>query len=74
LKHEFDGDLVVYGSGRLAATLLAGGLVDELRLLVYPFVAGAGQPLLGGTGHRDLRRREVQPVGDSLTLLTYRTG
>jgi dihydrofolate reductase len=42
-----DGDIVVYGSGRLAHMLIEHDLVDELRLTTYPFVVGAGERLFG---------------------------
>jgi len=42
LRRELDGDVLVYGSLRLARALIGMGLVDELRLLVYPLVLGAG--------------------------------
>jgi hypothetical protein len=45
LKCELDGNVVVYGSGQLVQTLIEHDLVDELRLLVYPIVLGAGQRL-----------------------------
>src|SRR3954449_5092369 len=37
-----EGELLVSGSGRLTQALLEGGLVDELRLMVFPTVLGAG--------------------------------
>jgi dihydrofolate reductase len=40
LRKELDGDIVVYGSRRLSQALLEMGLVDELRLMVYPLVLG----------------------------------
>lgn len=47
LKHELDGDIVVYASRELVRTLMEHDLVDELRLMVYPVVLGAGERLFG---------------------------
>jgi dihydrofolate reductase len=38
LRKELDGEILVYGSRRLSRALIEMGLVDELRLLVYPVV------------------------------------
>ncbi|HSX09525.1 MAG TPA: dihydrofolate reductase family protein [Candidatus Saccharimonadales bacterium] len=38
-------DIIVYGSGQLVNFLLGLGLVDELRLLVYPVILGEGKRL-----------------------------
>jgi dihydrofolate reductase len=72
LKQELDGDIVVYASTRLARTLIEHDLVDELRLMIYPVVLGAGERLFGETGGTKLLRLvRAQTVGDSLALLTY---
>jgi dihydrofolate reductase len=42
LKQESGEGLVQYGIGELTHTMLRHGLVDELRLLVFPFVFGKG--------------------------------
>jgi dihydrofolate reductase len=42
-RHE--GDILVAGSAQLVQSLLADGLVDELRLMVFPVVLGAGKCL-----------------------------
>lgn len=39
LRKELDGEIVVYGSRRLSRALIGMGLVDELRLMVYPLVS-----------------------------------
>ena len=39
------GDLMVIGSARVVRTLLELGLLDELRLLVFPTVLGEGRAL-----------------------------
>ena len=40
LKADGDGDLVVFGHGRLSHTLLEHGLLDRLRFAVHPVVVG----------------------------------
>jgi dihydrofolate reductase len=47
LKAETGGDIGVHGSIELTRSLLAAGLVDELRLVIAPAVAGHGRRLLG---------------------------
>jgi dihydrofolate reductase len=73
LKQQVDGEIVVYASGRLVRALLEHDLVDELRLMTYPFVAGAGERLFGETSDvKPMRLAGTGVVGDSLALLTYR--
>ena len=45
VKDATDGDLVISGSAMLVRSLLAEGLVDELRVLVHPIVVGHGARL-----------------------------
>jgi dihydrofolate reductase len=72
LKQQIAGDIVVYASIRLVHTLLEHDLVDELRLTVYPVLAGTGEHLFGETGGgKSLRLIGTQPVGDTLVLLSY---
>ncbi|MEW9528553.1 dihydrofolate reductase family protein [Microbispora sp. NPDC049125] len=72
LKRKVNGDIVVYASGRLVPTLMEHDLVDELRLIVYPAVAGAGERLFGETGDRKIMHLiGARTVGDSLVSLTY---
>ena len=72
LRHEVSGDVIVYASGQLVHTLMEHDLVDELRLMIYPFVLGAGERLFGQTSDKKpLRLIQVRTVGDSLAFLTY---
>jgi len=74
LKENLDGDIVVYSSPRLVRTLLEHDLVDEVRLMVYPFVLGDGERLFPGTAAaRSMQLVESRPVGSGLALLTYRS-
>src|SRR5436190_996022 len=45
LKEQFEGDILVAGSIELVQGLLAEDLVDELHLMVFPVVLGAGKRL-----------------------------
>jgi dihydrofolate reductase len=72
LKQRLDGEIVVYGSARLAHTLLEHDLADELRLMTYPIVVGAGERLFGSTSAaKPMRLVDTRPVGDGLAFLTY---
>ncbi len=71
LKEELDGEIVVAGSIRLVRTLMENDLVDELRLMIYPVVLGAGERLFGETSEqRPVRLVETRTV-DDLAYLTY---
>ncbi len=71
LKEELDGEIVVAGSIRLVRTLMENDLVDELRLMIYPVVLGAGERLFGETSdQRPVRLVETRTV-DDLAYLTY---
>lgn len=45
LKQQPGGELQIHGSARLGQSLLAAGLVDELRLVIAPVVVGSGRRL-----------------------------
>ncbi len=47
LKHKDGANLLTYGSSDMVRQLLAAGLVDELRLMIYPVVLGRGKRLFG---------------------------
>jgi dihydrofolate reductase len=71
LKEELNGEIVVAGSIRLVRTLMENDLVDELRLMIYPVVLGAGERLFGETSdQRPVRLVETRTV-DDLAYLTY---
>jgi len=71
LKQELDGEIIVPGSIQLARTLIEHDLVDELRLMVYPVVLGAGERLFSETTDRKPMRLIETRIVDDLALLTY---
>lgn len=60
LKGGDGGDVGVHGSIELARSLLRAGLVDELRLVVFPVLAGQGRRLVESVG--SLRRLGLHGV------------
>jgi dihydrofolate reductase len=71
LKEQLDGEIVVAGSIQLVRALMENGLVDELRLMIYPVVLGAGERLFGETREqRPVRLVETRTIAD-LAYLTY---
>jgi len=72
LKHELDGEIVIPASYQLGRTLIDHDLVDELRLVVFPVVLGAGERFFGETSDKKpMRLVENTTIGDGLVLLRY---
>ena len=63
---------MVHGSAQLAQALVEQGLVDELRLMVFPVVLGSGKRLFGETSDKKpLRLSDSRTVGDGVAILIY---
>ena len=72
LKQQLAGDIVVPASFQLVRTLIEHDLADELRLMIYPVVLGAGARLFGEiSDKKPLRLISTRAVGNDLAYLTY---
>jgi dihydrofolate reductase len=66
LKRQPGREIQIHGSARLAQSLLAAGLIDELRLLIAPVVVGCGRRLFpegGASAGLRLLRNETTSGG-----------
>jgi dihydrofolate reductase len=72
LKDRPGGDIGVHASISVAQTLLAAGVVDELRLVIAPVIVGSGKRLLEGLASIRLEtiRTAASPTGH--LLVDYR--
>src|SRR4051794_9048385 len=69
---RLDGDLLVAGSITLVQELLRRGLVDELRLMVFPIVLGSGRRLWGDNAEAiALKLQSARTLDGGTVLLTY---
>jgi dihydrofolate reductase len=72
LKEGGDGDLVVHGSAQLARALLELDLVDELRLMVFPCIAGTGKKLFADGAPKSLRLVDTKQASEVAILTLQR--
>ena len=75
LKQQPGKDIYLMGGARVTASLIDAGLVDELRLIVCPLIAGEGKALFGTTKRRHgLELRKLQQLPDGRVSLIYGIG
>jgi dihydrofolate reductase len=75
LKKQPGKDIYLMGGARVTAALIDAGLVDELRLIVYPVLAGEGKGLFETIKRRHaLELQKVQQLPKGLVSVVYRIG
>lgn len=71
---DIAGDVMVGGSITLATSLLREDLVDEVRLLVTPYVMGAGHRLFDGVTDKTLDLISAKTTPTGAVLVRYGPG
>jgi dihydrofolate reductase len=72
LKQQAGKDIYVIGGAKTTASLIDAGLIDELRMIVYPLIAGEGKPLFAATERqRGLELKSVQLLSEGRVSLVY---
>ncbi len=72
LKQQDGKDITVHGSATLAQALIQHGLVDRLRLLIYPVVLGEGQRFFQDGTMATLQLLEAKTFSSGVTALIYK--
>jgi dihydrofolate reductase len=71
LKRASSADLMV-GGPELAALALRAGVVDELLVMLFPVVVGAGKPALPSDLRLDLELMDERRFGNGAVHVAYR--
>ncbi len=71
LKEQPGRDLLQYGVGELTQTMLQHGLVDELRLVVFPFVFGRGPRVFENFDTTSLKLLDTKTFSTGAIALHY---
>jgi len=75
LKQESGQDIYLMGGGAITAAAIDAGLVDELRLIVYPVIAGGDRTLFPSPAvRRSLDLRTTEQLADGRLSLVYGIG
>jgi dihydrofolate reductase len=71
LKQQPGKDLLQYGVGELTHTMLRHGLIDELRLVVFPFTFGKGPHVLENMGTNRFKLLSTKSFSSGAIALHY---
>jgi dihydrofolate reductase len=72
IKNQPGGNILIQGSGKLVNALLKAGLIDEIRLMVQPHLAGSGQKLFDQALNVGMELDEIRRLEMGVTVLVYR--
>ena len=73
LKSTEGGRILLMGGGGLAASLIEGGLVDEITLNIHPLLLGDGARMIGRIGDRvELELAAARSIAEGCLFARYR--
>ena len=71
LKREEGKDMIVYGHGPLAQTLLEHGLLDEVHFAIHPVIVGRGKVALRDHLRAELKLIESKTLENGVVVVSY---
>jgi dihydrofolate reductase len=71
LKQSPGKDIYLMGGAEITRACLRAGLVDELRFIVYPLIAGAGTALFTAPERHGLELGNVEKLSGGRVRLDY---
>jgi dihydrofolate reductase len=72
LKQQGNGNMFVFGSGKLSEALIKANLFDEYRLVIVPVFLGKGNRLFNsGLNYQPLELLEARPLSTGGVILRY---
>jgi dihydrofolate reductase len=71
IKQQGGQDILMYGCGAVSRELIKHGLVDEIRLLVYPVLVGSGERIYETIAQTKLKLLETKPFKTGVVALHY---
>lgn len=71
LKQQPGKGIYLMGGARITIACIEAGLVDELRFIVYPLIAGEGTALFTAPARHGLELHNVEQLSDGRVSLVY---
>lgn len=72
LKTEGNGDMLVFGSGKLCISLMEADLFDEYRICIAPVLLGKGRRLFpDGISYKKLKLIDSRSLSTGAAILKY---
>jgi dihydrofolate reductase len=74
MKREQGKDIYLIGGAVMVGAAIDAGLVDELRLIVYPLIVGEGKALFSSSARHAMELHKVEQLPDGRLSLVYGIG